>query len=92
MGGHEIRVNHRPVRDGPHFIQRLARRITPDGAYVDSLVETRVDQTRWCLDGITHETILAALPRLRDHAFVVADDVLVELCASAVEERVVVSR
>jgi len=77
-------------RDGAHFVERFAVSIAMQAANVDSLVEASVNDAVRSVFGITHKPVLAALPRRRLNALVIALDVLVKRRAISREQSVVV--
>src|ERR1041385_4788683 len=90
--GDRIRVNDFAVANRAYFIERFAVRIAVDRFNVDSFVESRVNSSGGRRLRIANKAVLAAFPRIRFRAVIIALDVLIKLGASAVKQRVIVGR
>ena len=88
----EVHVHNFAIGNGAHFVKRFAARVALQRPNVDPFVKSRVNNSFRRLNRIAHETVLAAFPRRRFHAFVIALDGLVERRAAAAKERVVIRR
>ena len=85
-------VNHFARRDRMDRVERFTARVAAHRPDVHALMEARVNRAARGLDRIAHETVLAAFPRVRNHAVEVALDHLVEIGVMPAEQRVVVRR
>src|SRR5205814_1237437 len=90
MTGNSVNVDDGAIGDGTDLIERLAFLVAMHRLDIDAFVKAREGETTGSFDRIPHETVLAAFPRRGFLAFEIARDVLVEVRAAAVEERVVV--
>ena len=90
--GDEVGVHDFAVGNRAHFVERLAVFIAVHWANIDSFVKAGVNHATCRVDGIAHKTVLAALPRRRFHAVVIAFDVLIKRGAVTREQRVIVRR
>ena len=89
--GDEVGVHDLSVANGAHFIEGFATRIAVQSANIDSFVKAGVNQACRRLNGIAHESVLAAFPWRRFHSVVVTLDVLIE-CGTIAREKSVVIR
>src|ERR1051326_1911033 len=92
VAGHEIGVHDFSIGNRANFIKWVAVGVAMQRTNINSFMEAGVDDACRRLLRIATAAVLAALPRARFHAFIIAIHVLVKRGTIACKESVVIRR